>query len=152
MTIQDYRKLLEDREYLAQTIIPLYQQEEDKLNFAKMKLLHLFFENGIQHKYNVQYLETLCSLLDQVCSGIFSYSLFPIHETNQEHVNRLLHFALRNDLENLSVNLHFYELVFAALEEYEVCVNIAYLQTKVAAELTRKTEQAPQTPKLLRLL
>jgi hypothetical protein len=153
MTIQDYRKLLEDQEYLTQTIIPLYQQEENKLNYSKMKLLHLFFENGIQQSYNIQYLETLCSLLENACAGIFSYSLYSNADAAaHESMARLLHFALLSDLELLSVNLRFYEVVFSALEEYEVCANITYLHGKVLAEIARKMAQEPQTPKTLKLL
>jgi len=152
MKIQDYRHLLDNKEYLEQNILPIYQQEEDKLGFAKMKLLHLFFENGIQHNYDVQYLETLCSLLDQVGTHIFSLSIYQTQLANQEAANRLVHFALPHDLENLSVNLHFYELIFSALETYEVCANITYLQEKVLAEITRKAAHEPQPPKVLRLI
>jgi hypothetical protein len=153
MTIQDYRKLLEDQEYLTQTIIPLYQQEEDKLNFARMKLLHLFFENGIQQQYNIQYLETLCALLDGVCSQVFSYQLYsPLAAPAPEQLTRLLHYTLLVDLEILSVNLRFYEVIFATLEEYEVCANITYLHEKVIGEINRKNAQEPQAPKILRLL
>jgi hypothetical protein len=141
MTIQDYRQFLENKEQLTQNIVPLYQQEEDKLGFAKMKLLHLFFENGVQHNYNVEYLETLCSLLDQVCSKIFTYALLPSAAETPAYVNRLLHFALLPDLENLLVNLHFYEVIFSTLEEYEVCANIIYLQQLVTAEYIRKGGQ-----------
>ena len=151
MTIQDYRKLLEDQEYLTQTIIPLYQQEENKLNFAKMKLLHLFFENGIQQNYNIQYLETLCSLLETVCTGVFSYAHYR-NAAAEESLARLLHFALVADLEILSVNLRFYEVIFSTLEEYEVCANITYLHGKVLAEIARKMAQEPQVPKILKLL
>jgi len=153
MTIQNYRELLENQEYLTQTLIPLYQQEEDKLSFAKMKLLHLFFENGIQQKYNIQYLETLCSLLDTACPQLFSCSLYSnANAAVQENIARLLHFALPTDLEILSVNLRIYEVIFSALEEYEVCANIAYLHEKVLAEINRKTAQETQAPKILRLL
>ncbi|GEO04856.1 hypothetical protein AAE02nite_25200 [Adhaeribacter aerolatus] len=153
MTIQDYRKLLEDQEYLTQTIIPLYQQEENKLKYSKMKLLHLFFENGIQQNYNIQYLETLCSLLDNTCAQIFSYSLYNyLDPAGHESIARLLHFALPTDLELLSVNLRFHELIFSALEEYEVCANITYLHVKVLAEIDRKLAQEPQTPKNSKLL
>ncbi|MDB5263745.1 MAG: hypothetical protein JWQ14_3028 [Adhaeribacter sp.] len=153
MTIQDYRKLLEDQEYLTQSIIPLYQQEEDKLSFAKMKLLHLFFENGIEQQYNIQYLETLCSFLDSACSGLFSRSAYPASEAPaREAIARLLHFALLPDLEILSVNLRFYELIFSTLEEYEVCANITYLHRKVTAEINQKTAQEPQAPKILKML
>lgn len=153
MTIQDYRELLENQEYLTQTLIPLYQQEEDKFSFAKMKLLHLFFENGIQQKYNIQYLETLCSLLDSTCSQIFSHSFYSnFNAAAQENIARLLHFALPADLEILSVNLRIYEVIFSTLEAYEVCANITYLHTKVIAELNRKTAQEAQAPKFLKLL
>lgn len=153
MTIQDYRKLLENQEYLTQTIIPLYQQEEDKLNFAKMKLLHLFFENGIQQKYNIQYLESLCALLETACSRIFSPSLYNSFDAaHNEYIARLLHFALLTDLKILSDNLRFYEVIFSTLEEYEVCANITYLHEKVISEINRKNTQEFQAPKILRLL
>jgi hypothetical protein len=153
MNIQDYRKLLADQEYLTQNIVSLYQQEEDKLNFAKMKLLHLFFENGIQQNYNIQYLETLCSLLDSACTRIFFPTVYSTYDAAaHEAIARLLHFALSADLEILSVNLRFYEVIFSTLEEYEVCANITYLHGKVTAEINRKAAQEPQAPKILKLL
>ncbi|PIQ19726.1 MAG: hypothetical protein COW65_19085 [Cytophagales bacterium CG18_big_fil_WC_8_21_14_2_50_42_9] len=71
ITIQECRKLLLNPDYLAQNIVPLYQQEEDKYHFAKLKLLHQFFQNGVQ-QHEITYLETLCFLLDEVFSTVFS--------------------------------------------------------------------------------
>lgn len=142
MTIQECRQHLLDTTYLNNVLIPLYQEEKNLPHFAKMRLLHQFFESGIHQNYHVQYLETLCSCLDQVMTGIFNTEPAAQHPAYPELADRLLHFALANDLEDLLVSLRFYELVFSALEQYEVCANIAYLQAKVRAEINRKSRGA----------
>jgi hypothetical protein len=86
----------------------------------------------------VQYLETLCTLLDKACSQVFSYELLHHQPNASDTIARLLHFALPDDLEDLMVNLRFYEVIFSTLEEYEICGNIAFLQQKVRAEINRK--------------
>jgi hypothetical protein len=135
MTIQECRQHLLDTSYLTNVLIPRYQEETNLPHFARMRLLHQFFESGIHQHYHVQYLETLCACLDQVMTGIFARAPF----SSPEAVDRLLHFALINDLEDLLTSLRFYELIFSALEEYEVCANIAYLQVQVQSEINRKS-------------
>jgi hypothetical protein len=139
MTIQECRQHLLDTTYLNNVLIPLYQEEKNLPHFAKMRLLHQFFESGIHQNYHVQYLETLCSHLDQVMTGVFGPEPVAQHPAYPDLADRLLHFALLNDLEDLLVSLRFYELVFSALEQYEVCANIAYLQAKTRAEINRKS-------------
>lgn len=136
MTIQECRQHLLDTTYLTNVLIPRYQEETDLPRFAHMRLLHQFFESGIHQNYHVQYLETLCTCLDQVMRAIFARAPFG---SQPDAVDRLLHFALLNDLEDLLTSLRFYELIFSTLEEYEVCANIAYLQARVQAEIHRKT-------------
>lgn len=138
MTIQECRQHLLDTTYLTNVLIPLYQEESNLPQFARMRLLHQFFESGIHQNYHVQYLETLCASLDQVMTRIFTRQPFSHAPADKEAVDHLLHFALRNDLEDLMISLRFYELVFSALEEYEVCANIAYLQPRVQTEINRK--------------
>jgi len=138
MTIQEFRNLLLNPDYLAQTIVSLYQQEADKYHFARFKLLHQFFQDGVQHQYEVSYLETLCFLLNEVFSAVFSpVSLLTLPD-RKEAGARLVHYALLPDLENLSLNLRFYEVIFSSLEEYEVCSDIIFLQQQTQAEITRK--------------
>jgi hypothetical protein len=139
MTIQECRQHLLDTTYLTNVLIPLYQEEKNLPHFAKMRLLHQFFESGIHQNYHVQYLETLCTYLDQVMTGVFAPEPVAQHPAGREAADRLLHFALLPDLEDLLVSLRFYELIFSTLEEYEVCVNIAYLQAKVRSEIQRKS-------------
>lgn len=139
MTIQECRNLLLNPDYLTQAIVPLYQQEEDKYHFAKFKLLHQFFQFGVQHKYEVSYLETLCFLLNEVFSTVFSPVSQLTEPDKKEAAARLVHYALLPDLENLSLNLRFYEVIFSSLEEYEVCADIIFLHQQTQAEITRKT-------------
>ena len=136
MTIQECRQHLLDTTYLTNVLIPRYQEETDLPRFAHLRLLHQFFESGIHQNYHVQYLETLCTCLDQVMRAIFARA--PVG-SQPDAVDRLLHFALLNELEDLLTSLRFYELIFSALEEYEVCANIAYLQVLVQAEIQRKS-------------
>ena len=138
-TIQECINLLLNPDYLTQTIVPLYQQEADKYHFAKFKLLHQFFQYGVQHQYEVLYLETLCFLLNDVFSTVFSPVSLLAVPGKKEAVSRLVHYALPLDLENLSLNLRFYEVIFSSLEEYEVCTDIIFLQQQTQAEITRKT-------------
>jgi hypothetical protein len=138
MTIQECRQHLRDTTYLTNVLIPRYQEETDLPQLTRLRLLHQFFESGIHQNYHVQYLETLCTCLDQVMTGIFARAPFGSQPISSGAVDRLLHFALLNDLEDLLTSLRFYELIFSALEEYEVCANIAYLQVLVQAEIQRK--------------
>jgi len=139
MTIQECRNLLLNPDYLTQTLVPLYQQEADKYHFAKFKLLHQVFQHGVQHQYEVSYLETLCFLLNEVFSTVFSpVSLLTVPD-KKAAAARLVHYALLPDLENLFFNLRFYEVIFSSLEEYEVCTDIIFLQQQTQAEITRKT-------------
>jgi hypothetical protein len=139
MTIQECRQHLLDTTYLTNVLIPLYQEEKNLPHFAKMRLLHQFFESGIHQNYHVHYLETLCSYLDQVMTDVFALAPVSQHPAFAQAAGRLLHVALLSDLEDLLTSLRFYELVFSGLEEYEVCANIAYLQPKVQAEIHRKS-------------
>jgi hypothetical protein len=138
MTIQECRQHLLDTAYLTNVLIPLYQEEKNLPHFAKMRLLHQFFESGIHQNYHVQYLETLCTYLDLVMTDVFAPAPAVQQPTYPDSAKRLLHFALIHDLEDLLVSLRFYELIFSTLEEYEVCANIAYLQGQVRAEIGRK--------------
>jgi hypothetical protein len=139
MTIQECRQHLLDTTYLTNVLIPLYQEEKNLPHFAKMRLLHQFFENGIHQNYHVQYLETLCTYLDQVMTDVFAPAPAVRQPAFPAAAQGLLHFALLPDLEDLLVSLRFYELIFSALEQYEVCANIAYLQAQVRAEISRKS-------------
>jgi len=138
MTIQECRSLLLDPDYVTQNIVPLYQQEEDKYHFSKLKLLHQFFQNGVQQQYEITYLETLCFLLNEVFSTVFSSQSISTLPNKKEAVARLLHYALLPDLENLLLNLQFYEVIFSFLEEYEVCADLLLLQRQTQAEIMRK--------------
>jgi hypothetical protein len=138
MTIQECRQHLLDTTYLTDVLIPLYQEETNLPQFAKMRLLHQFFESGIHQNYHVQYLETLCTYLDQVMTGVFAPAPLSQYPDFAAAAGRLLHFALLPDLEDLLVSLRFYELIFSGLEQYEVCANIAYLQAQVRSEIQRK--------------
>jgi len=131
--------LILNPDYITQNIVPLYQQEEDKYHFAKFKLLHQFFQNGVQQRYEITYLETLCFLLNEVFCVAFSSQSLVLLPEKKEAVARLLHYALLPDLENLMLNLRFYEIIFSVLEEYEVCANILHLQHQTQAEIMRKT-------------
>ena len=139
MTIQECRNLLLNPDYLTQNIVPLYQQKEDKYHFTKFKLLHQSFQNGVQQRYEITYLETLCSLLNEAFSVVFSSQSLVLLPEKKEIVARLLHYALPPDLENLLLNLRFYEVIFYFLGEYEVCANILHLQHQTQAEIMRKT-------------
>jgi hypothetical protein len=138
MTIQECRQHLLDTTYLTNVLIPRYQAETNLPHFARLRLLHQFFESGIHQNYHMQYLETLCACLNQAMTGIFARAPFGSQSPCFEAVDRLLHFALSKDLEDLLTSLRFYELIFSALEEYEVCANIAYLQVQVQSEISRK--------------
>jgi hypothetical protein len=72
-------------------------------------------------------------------TGVFASQPLARQGAPAATTDRLLHFALVNDLEDLLVSLRFYELIFSTLEEYEVCANIAYLQGKVQSEISRKS-------------
>lgn len=139
MNIQECRQFLQDREYLTQYVVPLYQKEEDKLKFARQQLLHLIFETGINKGYQVEYLDTLCSLIDSVCQSIFSYTSDPNPVVTKENIAKLLHYALLNDLEDLLTNMRFNEAVFSELEEYKLCANLTYLQAEIISEINRKS-------------
>jgi len=138
MTIQECRNLLLNPDYVTQNIVPLYQQEEDKYHFAKLNLLHQFFQNGVQQQYEITYLETLCFLLDDVSSTVFSSQSISSLPEKKAAVARLLHYALLPDLEKLLLNLQFYEVIFSFLEEYEVCADLLLLQRQTQAEIMRK--------------
>ena len=138
MTIEECRNLLLDPDYVTQNIAPIYQQEEDKYHFAKLNLLHQFFQNGVQQQYEITYLETLCFLLDDVFSTVFSSQSIALLPEKEAAIARLLHYALLPDLENLLLNLQFYEVIFSFLEDYEVCADILLLQRQTQAEIMRK--------------
>jgi len=138
MTIEECRNLLLDPDYVTQNIAPIYQQEENKYHFAKLNLLHQFFQNGVQQQYEITYLETLSFLLDDVFSTVFSSQSISALPNIKAAVTRLLHYALPPDLENLLLNLQFYEVIFSFLEDYEVCADILLLQSQTQTEIMRK--------------
>lgn len=131
MTLQEYRQHLSNPAYVTTVLLPFYQQEENLPQFARMRLLHQFFASGIQRHYPEAYLERLCAGLDQVLQAVFHPQALSRQPAALQAVRHLLAVARTADLEDLLDSLRFYELIFSGLEAYEVCANIAYLQTQV---------------------
>ncbi|PSR56793.1 hypothetical protein AHMF7605_26490 [Adhaeribacter arboris] len=141
MTIQESKQFFEDKGYLVGDVVQMYRTEDDKLLFARMRFLHLIFENGIQNNYNDQYLEKLCLHLDTMCRLVFNYNLLQTCEQKSySAINHLVFFALQKDLHEILLNLRFQELIFSELEEYEICANISFAQKCVLNEIARKAE------------
>ena len=136
MTLQEYRQHLADPAYVTTVLLPFYQQEENLPRFARLRLLHQFFASGIQRHYPEAYLERLCAGLDPVLQAIFSQQALSGQPAAVEAVSHLLAMARTADLQDLLDSLRFYELIFSGLEAYEVCANIAYLQTQVKGVLS----------------
>ena len=139
MTIQESKQFFEDKGYLVGDVVQMYRTEDDKLLFARMRFLHLIFESGIKNNYNDQYLEKLCLHLDNMCRLIFNYNLLQTSEQpSYSAINQLVFFALEKDLHEILLNLRFQELIFAELEEFEICTNISFAQKCVLEEIARK--------------
>ncbi|MGV3505260.1 MAG: hypothetical protein ACO1O1_16235 [Adhaeribacter sp.] len=136
MTLQEYRQHLADPAYVTAVLLPLYQQEENLPRFARMRLMHQFFQSGILRHYPEIYLDRLCAGLDQVLSAAFAPQPLSRQPAAGQAVSQLLSLAKEADLEDLLDSLRFYELIFSGLEAYEVCANIAYLQSQVKAVLS----------------
>lgn len=136
MTLQEYRQHLADPAYVTTVLLPLYQQEENLPRFARMRLMHQFFQSGILRHYPELYLDRLCAGLDQVLGAAFAPR--PLSQLPQalQAIRQLLTLAKVTDLEDLLDSLRFYELIFSGLEAYEVCANIAYLQSQVKGVIT----------------
>ena len=131
----------EDKGYLVGDVVQMYRTEDDKLLFARMRFLHLFFESGIKKNYDEQYLEKLCLYLDGMCRLVFNTNLlFTEEQKTYAAINQLVFFALPKDLHEILLNLRFQELIFAELEDYEICANISFAQRMVLNEIARKTE------------
>lgn len=140
MTIQECKQFFEDKGYLAGGVVQMYRTEEDKLLFARMRFLHLFFETGIKKKYDELYLEKLCLYLEGMCNLVFNTNLLCAEEQKTySAINQLVFFALPKDLHEILLNLRFQELIFAELGEYEICSNISFTQKNVLAEIERKS-------------
>ena len=141
MTIQESKQFFEDKGYLVGDVVQLYRTEDDKLLFARMRFLHLFFESGIKKSYDEQYLEKLCLYLDAMCRLVFNNNLlFTAEQEQYTAIDQLVFFALPKDLHEILLNLRFQELIFAELEEYEICANISFAQKMVLNEIARKSE------------
>ncbi|QMU27683.1 hypothetical protein [Adhaeribacter radiodurans] len=141
MTIQESKQFFEDKGYLVGDVVQMYRTEDDMLLFARMRFLHLIFESGVKNNYNDQYLENLCLHLDNMCQLVFNNNL--LQATDQQTysvINQLVFFALQKDLQEILLNLRFQELVFAELEEFEICANISFVQSCVLDEIARKSE------------
>ncbi|MGV3639392.1 MAG: hypothetical protein ACO1NZ_02665 [Adhaeribacter sp.] len=133
LSLQEYRQHLADPAYVTTVLLPFYQQEENLPRFARMRLMHQFFQSGIQRHYPEVYLDRLCAGLDQVLGAAFAPR--PLTPQALQAVGQLLAQARVADLADLLDSLRFYELIFSGLEAYEVCANIAYLQGRVRALL-----------------
>ncbi|RDC65830.1 hypothetical protein [Adhaeribacter pallidiroseus] len=141
MTIQESKQFFEDKGYLVGDAVQMYRTEDDKLLFARMRFLHLFFESGIKKNYDEQYLEKLCLYLDSMCRLVFNYNLlYTTEQQTYNAINQLVFFALPKDLHEILLNLRFQELIFSELEEYEICANISFAQKCVVHEIARKAE------------
>lgn len=139
MTIQECKQFFEDQGHLVGDIVQMYRREDDPLLFARMRLLHLFFESGIKKNYDQHYLDKLCCYLDGMCRRVFTYtSLRAEDQTPYPELEQLLFFSLPNDLNEILLNLRFQELIFLELETYEVCHNLVFAQQRVALEIARK--------------
>ena len=140
MTIQECKQFFEDKGYLVGDVVQMYRSEDDILLFARMRFLHLFFESGIKKNYDERYLEQLCLHLDGMCSLVFNNALL-LSEDQQTYpvISQLLFFALVKDLSEILLNLQFQELIFAELEEFEICHNISFAQKCVLDEIARKS-------------
>lgn len=134
-TLQEYRQHLADPAYVTTVLLPFYQQEENLPRFARMRLMHQFFQSGIHRQYPELYLDRLCAGLDQVLGAAFARRPLSGQPQALEAVSQLLSQTRETDLADLLDSLRFYELIFSGLEAYEVCANIAYLQTQVRGVL-----------------
>lgn len=138
LTLQEYRQHLADPAYVTTVLLPFYQQEENLPRFARMRLMHQFFQSGIQRHYPEVYLDRLCAGLDQVLGAAFAPGPLSGQPGALQAVSQLLGQARVADLADLLDSLRFYELIFSGLEAYEVCANIAYLQGRVKGVLSNE--------------
>ncbi len=60
---------------LTSEALETYRGEEDKLSYATMRFLFLFFQRGIDLDLDHNYLDLLSSNLEKMCSQIFSPQL-----------------------------------------------------------------------------
>jgi hypothetical protein len=138
MVSRSNERLFEDKEFLASEVLETYRNEEDKMAYSTMRLLYLFFQRGIEIDLDHNYLDLLSNNLEQVCSLIFTPEMIDLQRVPDRSITRLLHFARIPELAYLVASFKFYEALFLAFEEYEVCFNIQYLIRKTEDAISRK--------------
>jgi hypothetical protein len=123
---------------LTSEALQTYRDEEDKLSYATMRFLYLFFQRGIDLDLDHNYLDLLSSNLEKMCSLIFSPQMIDEQQVPDRNINRLLFFSRISELQYLSSTLKFYESLFCTFEEYEVCFNIQYILDKIEYTIAQK--------------
>lgn len=141
MVTRSYEPLFDDKGCLSTEVLDAYRREEDKLSYATMRLLYLFFQRGIDINLDHNYLDILSNTLERVSTLVFTPELITPPKSANRSITRLLYFARPSELEYLTTSLKFYETLFCAFEEYEVCYNIHFLINKMEQALLKKAGQ-----------
>jgi hypothetical protein len=145
MNSKSQDQLFDDKGYLNIEVLETYRKEEDKLAYATMRMLYLFFQRGIDLNLDHNYLDVICNNLERVCGLIFSTEMIDLNRVPDRSLSRLLYFARKPELDFLLHTLRFYELLLCTFEEYEACFNIRYVSAKIEEAVALKTEE-PTSP------
>ncbi|CAN5877730.1 hypothetical protein BH24BAC1_BH24BAC1_13360 [soil metagenome] len=139
MIRKSFDQLYEGNGALTTEALKTYREEEDKLSYATMRFLSLFFQRGIDLDLDHNYLDLLSNNLEKTCSLIFSPQMVNQQRVPDRAMTRLLFFSRLSELEYLQTSLEFYEALFCTFEEYEVCFNIRYILHKIETTIAQKS-------------
>lgn len=140
MVTKSYEQLYNGKGSLTSEALETYRSEEDKLSYATMRFLYLFFQRGIDLDLDHNYLDLLSNNLEKMCLQIFSSQMVNQQRLPDRSITRLLFFSRVSELQYLMTTLKFYEDLFCTFEEYEVCFNIQYILTKIESSILQKAQ------------